>query len=123
MIPFGAGRSARPPTDGRRASARVDLGGTWTDSRPRCCRSSSASGTRSRRRPRRSTCAVPPGVWTGFGIDVGPAWAHVSRDIIDRWGVDEATLLGTALENLRRRAIDEPPQVERATLVRHRRRP
>ena len=55
---------------------------------------------------------VPPGVWAGFGIDVGPAWAHVSRTLVDRWQVDEATLLGAALDNLRRRAIDEPPRVE-----------
>ena len=60
---------------------------------------------------------VPPGVWAGFGIDVGPAWAHVSRDLVDRWGVDDATVLGTALENLRQRTIDEPPQVERATFA------
>ncbi len=58
---------------------------------------------------------VPPGVWTGFGIDVGPMWAHVSRDLLARWGVDDATLLGTALENLRRRAVDEPPVVESTT--------
>ncbi len=58
---------------------------------------------------------VPPGVWTGFGIDVGPMWAHVSRDLQARWGIDDATLLGTALENLRRRALDEPPSVESAT--------
>ena len=58
---------------------------------------------------------VPPGVWTGFGIDVGPMWAHVSRELQTRWGIDDATLLGTALENLRRRAVDEPPVVESAT--------
>jgi hypothetical protein len=58
---------------------------------------------------------VPPGVWTGFGIDVGPMWAHVSRDLLTRWGVDDATLLGTALENLRRRVVDEPPIVEATT--------
>lgn len=58
---------------------------------------------------------VPPGVWTGFGIDVGPMWAHVSRELQTRWDVDDATLLGTALENLRRRALDEPPDVESTT--------
>ena len=62
---------------------------------------------------------VPPGVWTGFGIDVGPMWAHVSRDLLGRWGVDDATLLGTALENLRRRVIDEPPIVESTSMARH----
>ena len=27
---------------------------------------------------------VPPGVWAGFGIDVGPAFTHVTADQIDR---------------------------------------
>jgi hypothetical protein len=58
---------------------------------------------------------VPPGVWAGFGIDVGPAWAHVSRPLMERWGIDEATLLGAALENLRRRAAEEPPRIEEVT--------
>lgn len=58
---------------------------------------------------------IPPGVWTGFGIDVGPMWAHVSRELQTRWGIDDATLLGTALENLRRRAVEEPPDVESTT--------
>jgi hypothetical protein len=57
---------------------------------------------------------VPPGVWVGFGVDLGPAWAHVSRDLLSRWGIDEATLLGTALENLRARILVEPPLIEPA---------
>jgi hypothetical protein len=60
---------------------------------------------------------VPPGVWAGFGIDMGPAWAHVSRDLIARWQIDEATLLGTALDNLRERVVSEPPQVEHLTFA------
>ena len=60
---------------------------------------------------------VPPGVMTGFGIDVGPAWAHVSDGLMARWGVDEVMILGTALENLRRRAITEPPRIERVTFA------
>ena len=56
---------------------------------------------------------VPPGVWTGFGIDFGPAFTHVSAAQVERWGVDHATLLGTALENLRALTVVEPPQVER----------
>jgi hypothetical protein len=60
---------------------------------------------------------VPPGIWTGFGIDIGAAWAHVSTALFDRWGIDETTLLGTALENLRRRVAEDPPLVERATIV------
>ena len=57
---------------------------------------------------------MPPGVWTGFGIDVGPAWAHVSRDLLARWDVDDAHVLGRALDNLQARVSDEPPLVERA---------
>lgn len=56
---------------------------------------------------------VPPGIPTGFGIDFGPAFSHVHRRLIEHWGVDEATLLGTALENLRRLAVVEPPRIER----------
>jgi len=55
---------------------------------------------------------VPPGIWAGFGIDMGPAFTHVSAALIERWGIDQATLLGTALENLRRIARDEPPVVD-----------
>jgi hypothetical protein len=56
---------------------------------------------------------VPPGVWTGFGIDFGPAFTHVTASQVERWGVDRATLLGTALENLRALTVAEPPRVER----------
>ena len=28
---------------------------------------------------------VPPGIWTGFGIDFGPAFAHVTGDQVDAW--------------------------------------
>jgi hypothetical protein len=55
---------------------------------------------------------VPPGIWTGFGIDLGPAFGHVSAPMVAAWGVDHATLLGTALENLRRLITVEPPQVQ-----------
>jgi hypothetical protein len=56
---------------------------------------------------------VPPGVWTGFGIDFGPAFTHVTANQVERWGIDHATLLGTALENLRALTVVEPPRVER----------
>src|SRR5919106_2890653 len=52
---------------------------------------------------------VPPGVWTGFGIDLGPAFSHVSQRLLDGWQVDHATLLGTALENLAALVDREPP--------------
>lgn len=56
---------------------------------------------------------VPPGITTGFGIDFGPAFSHVTVELVERWGVDHATLLGVALENLRRRIVEEPPVVQR----------
>jgi hypothetical protein len=56
---------------------------------------------------------VPPGVWTGFGIDFGPAFTHITAAQVQRWGIDHATLLGTALENLRALTAVEPPRVER----------
>lgn len=56
---------------------------------------------------------VPPGVWTGFGIDFGPAFTHVTARQAEGWGIDHATLLGTALENLRALTVVEPPHVER----------
>jgi hypothetical protein len=56
---------------------------------------------------------VPPGIPTGFGIDVGPGISHVTPQLIEHWGVDQATLLGTALENLRALTHVEPPIVDR----------
>jgi hypothetical protein len=55
---------------------------------------------------------VPPGVWTGFGIDLGPAFSHVSQAFLDAWEIDHATLLGTALENLAALVDREPPVVD-----------
>lgn len=55
---------------------------------------------------------VPPGVWTGFGIDLGPAFSHVSQALFDGWQIDHATLLGTALENLAALVEREPPVVD-----------
>ena len=56
---------------------------------------------------------VPPGIRTGFGIDLGPAFTHVDTAMVERWGVSTAALLGTALENLRAVIDREPPIVER----------
>lgn len=100
-----------------KAFKEVDLGGPWPAFAPRVM-----PLLKRVRHPFPADAApvnlrVPPGVLTGFGIDVGPAWAHVSRDLMVRWGVDEATLLGTALENLRQRVVSEPPRVERATFA------
>jgi hypothetical protein len=55
---------------------------------------------------------VPPGVWTGFGIDLGPAFSHVSELLLDGWGIDHATLLGTALDNLAALVRREAPVID-----------
>jgi hypothetical protein len=55
---------------------------------------------------------VPPGVWTGFGVDLGPAFSHVSQALLDGWDIDHATLLGTALANLAELVRQEPPVIE-----------
>ncbi|HSL77388.1 MAG TPA: hypothetical protein VK867_10595 [Candidatus Limnocylindrales bacterium] len=55
---------------------------------------------------------VPPGIWTGFGIDLGPAFSHISQTLLDGWGVDHATLLGTALANLTELARRERPIID-----------
>lgn len=55
---------------------------------------------------------VPPGIWTGFGVDFGPAFSHVTARLLERWEVDTATLLATALDNLRRLIVDQPPHVQ-----------
>jgi len=58
---------------------------------------------------------VPPGIPTGFGIDIGLAFSHVTPTLVERWSIDHATLLGTALENLRQRIVVEPPLVQQFT--------
>lgn len=58
------------------------------------------------------TLTVPPGIPTGFGIDLGPAFGHVTAEMLDSWAVDVATVLATALDNLRRLVVREPPQVD-----------
>jgi hypothetical protein len=59
---------------------------------------------------------VPPGIWTGFGVDLGPAFSHVSDALVEGWGIDHATLLATALDNLAALVRAEPPVIERLEL-------
>jgi hypothetical protein len=56
---------------------------------------------------------VPPGITTGFGVDLGPAFSHVTTDMVARWQVSTAELLATSLENLRATVRRQPPSVER----------
>lgn len=89
-----------------------DPTGPWQDIAPRI-----VPALKRRRHPVPSEVAplhlhVPPGVWTGFGIDVGPAFSHVTRALVDGWGIDDATLLATALDNLAGLVRHEPPRIE-----------
>jgi hypothetical protein len=46
---------------------------------------------------------LPPGIPTGFGIDIGPAFLVVGESLLATWPVGPADLVATALENLRAR--------------------
>jgi hypothetical protein len=52
------------------------------------------------------------GVSYGFGMDLGPLFARVTRSLADRWERDEATIRDVALANLRRRLYDDAPDFE-----------
>jgi hypothetical protein len=44
---------------------------------------------------------LPPGIPTGFGIDIGPAFLVVGESLLATWPIGPAELVATALENLR----------------------
>jgi hypothetical protein len=46
---------------------------------------------------------LPPGIPTGFGIDIGPAFLVVGEKLLAGWGVGPADLVARALSNLRER--------------------
>jgi len=46
---------------------------------------------------------LPPGIPTGFGIDIGPAFLVVGTSLLAGWPVGPADLVARALENLRER--------------------
>lgn len=46
---------------------------------------------------------LPPGIPTGFGIDIGPAFLVVGTSLLGSWPIGPAELVATALDNLRRR--------------------
>jgi hypothetical protein len=43
---------------------------------------------------------LPPGISTGFGIDIGPAFLVVGQDLLGGWPVTPADLVARALTNL-----------------------
>jgi hypothetical protein len=46
---------------------------------------------------------LPPGIPTGFGIDIGPAFLVVGESLLATWPIGPADLVATALGNLRHR--------------------
>jgi hypothetical protein len=46
---------------------------------------------------------LPPGIPTGFGIDIGPAFLVVGASLIEGWPIGPADLVATGLGNLRSR--------------------
>lgn len=60
---------------------------------------------------------LPPGILAGFGIDLGPALVMVDDAQLRRWGVDIATVVAEALENVRRAAARcDPGKVVRQSI-------
>ena len=46
---------------------------------------------------------LPPGIPTGFGIDIGPAFLVVGEGLLETWPIGPADLVAAALDNLRDR--------------------
>lgn len=53
---------------------------------------------------------LPPGIPTGFGIDIGPAFLVVGQTMLEGWPVDGADLVARALANLRERTRQLKPR-------------
>jgi hypothetical protein len=53
---------------------------------------------------------LPPGIPTGFGIDIGPAFLVVGQSLLDGWPVGPADLVARALANLRERTRPVRPR-------------
>jgi hypothetical protein len=114
LTPFGPGTFEPGLKDALLAAFRgFDPTGPWSEMAPRI-----VPVLKRRHHPLPAEAApvhinVSPGVWTGFGIDLGPAFSHVSAALVDGWGVDLATVLATALDNLATLVRTEPPLIER----------
>ncbi len=110
--PSGHRPGPTPSSPGSPASTPARRG---RRSEPESCRCSGGCAGRIRPGGNRSNSSFHPGSRPGSGCDLGLAWAHVTRTLVDRWSISDAELLATALDNLRARVAEEPPQIERAT--------
>jgi len=96
--------------DIRRALEHVDLDVGWDQLAP------SILPLLSRRVPSPIRAGAPvqamlgPGIVVGFGIDFGPAFATVTRDLVGRWGVADSDVVAQALANVRGLAAELPPR-------------
>lgn len=69
-----------------------------------------------RRRPMPSAAGepfrvtLPPGIPTGFGVDIGPAFLVVGTSLLKSWPIGPADLVATGLENLRERMQEVRPR-------------
>lgn len=53
---------------------------------------------------------LPPGIPTGFGVDIGPAFLVVGQGLMDTWPIGPADLVATGLQNLRDRLRSVRPR-------------
>jgi hypothetical protein len=53
---------------------------------------------------------LPPGIPTGFGIDIGPAFLVVGESLLASWSIGPADLVAMALANLRARMRELRPR-------------
>jgi hypothetical protein len=96
--------------DIRRVLERVDLDVGWDQLAP------SILPLLSRRVPSPIRAGAPvqallgPGIVVGFGIDFGPAFATVTRDLAERWRVADSDIVAKALANVRGLAVELPPR-------------
>lgn len=53
---------------------------------------------------------LPPGIPTGFGIDIGPAFLVIGQTLLSGWPVEPAELVATGMDNLRERSRQLRPR-------------
>lgn len=94
-----------------RAFERLDPDAGWPTIRP------SVLPLLSRHTPPAIRAGAPiqailgPGLLVGFGIDLGPAFAGITRDMVERWEIDDAEVVGAAVANVRALAAELPPAI------------
>ncbi len=52
-----------------------------------------------------------PGLLVSFGIDLGPAFAGITRDMVEHWEIDDAEVVASAVDNVRALAAELPSAI------------